>query len=110
MWVFVDAHPDTGGDNGSPQPYDGIFSLPPGFVSMSGGTKWNDMPAAYHNKRNCGFSFADGHAEIHRWQSKSTLVPINYTYNASSSVSVPPNDSVDLMWMFLHACNSGVAN
>jgi len=28
---------------------------------------WNqDMPAAYHNNA-CGISFADGHAEIHKW-------------------------------------------
>jgi prepilin-type processing-associated H-X9-DG protein len=102
MWVFIDAHPDTGGT----QPYDGIFSLPPGGVSTSGGGNWNDMPASYHQKRNCGFSFADGHAEIHRWITKSTLLPVQYTY--VHGVSAPSYDCADLMWTFYHACNSGV--
>lgn len=111
MWVFVDAHPDTGSAGPNPShPYDGVFSLPPGQVSASGGGSWNDMPASYHQGRNCGFSFADGHAEMHHWLSKSTLVPVNFTYNASSGITVPPNDAVDFMWMFYHACNSGVQN
>jgi prepilin-type N-terminal cleavage/methylation domain-containing protein/prepilin-type processing-associated H-X9-DG protein len=104
-WVFVDAHPDTGSDNGTPQPYDGIFSLPPGGVSSSGGN-WNDMPASYHMKRNCGFSFADGHAEIHRWINPSTLLSVKYTY--VKGISAPSYACADLMWTFYHACNSGV--
>jgi prepilin-type processing-associated H-X9-DG protein len=31
-----------------------------------------NIPATYHNR--CGsFSFADGHAELHRWQGGDTL-------------------------------------
>ncbi len=28
---------------------------------------WHDMPGTYHNI-GCGFAFADGHSETHRWQ------------------------------------------
>jgi prepilin-type N-terminal cleavage/methylation domain-containing protein/prepilin-type processing-associated H-X9-DG protein len=107
LWVFIDAHPDTGAPGGGSHPYDGVFSLPPGGVSQSGGGNWNDMPASYHNKKSCGFSFADGHAEIHKWLSRSTLIPVTYQGNLSGT-TVYPNDGQDLLWTFLHAWNSGV--
>jgi len=53
-WVFVDEHPDSMNDAGFFNPYL---------------TSWIDIPSTYHNGA-CGFSFADGHAEIHpdlRW-------------------------------------------
>jgi prepilin-type processing-associated H-X9-DG protein len=34
-----------------------------------------DLPAFYHN-RACGFSFCDGHAEIHRWLDPKTMPPL----------------------------------
>ncbi len=37
-----------------------------GFAVSVGTPKWVDFPATFHN-RACGFSFADGHAEIRRW-------------------------------------------
>ena len=58
-------------------------------------SNWGDIPAAYHNGA-CGFSFADGHAEIHKWRSASSWVPVRYTF------SPPPFDAVarnyDLPW------------
>jgi prepilin-type processing-associated H-X9-DG protein len=29
-------------------------------------SRWGDAPGSYHGKA-CGFAFADGHSEIHRW-------------------------------------------
>ena len=106
LWVFIDAHPDTGDPGGGSHPYDGIFSLPPGGVSATGNGNWNDMPASYHNKKSCGFSFADGHAEMHKWLSHSTLIPVNYQ-GGLHGVTVYPNDSQDILWTFQHAYNSG---
>jgi prepilin-type N-terminal cleavage/methylation domain-containing protein/prepilin-type processing-associated H-X9-DG protein len=40
------------------------------------GNLWSDMPASYHNGA-CGFSFADGHSEIKRWQVSTTIVPFS---------------------------------
>ena len=104
-WVFVDAHPDTGTSGGGGHPYDGVFSLPPAGVPSN----WNDMPASYHNKRNCGFSFADGHAEMHRWLSSTTLIPVTYQ-GGLFGVTVSPKDTRDIWWTFYHASNSGVMN
>src|SRR6266850_6896107 len=55
-WVFVDEHPDSINDAG--------FFNPRGYI-------WVDMPAAYHNGA-CGFAFADGHSEIHKWRASLT--------------------------------------
>ena len=34
-----------------------------------------DLPGSYHHFA-CGFSFADGHSEIHRWRDKRTMPPL----------------------------------
>jgi prepilin-type N-terminal cleavage/methylation domain-containing protein/prepilin-type processing-associated H-X9-DG protein len=51
-WVYVDEHPDSLNDAGCFAP-----NTP---------TNIPDAPATYHNGA-CGFSFADGHSEIHKW-------------------------------------------
>jgi prepilin-type N-terminal cleavage/methylation domain-containing protein/prepilin-type processing-associated H-X9-DG protein len=108
LWVFLDSHPSTGTAGGGSSPYDGTFSLPPGGVSASGNCNWGDMPASYHAKRNCGFSFADGHAEMHRWLSPSTIWPVIYTSPGYQGTQVYPNQAQDIKWTFFHAYNSGV--
>jgi prepilin-type processing-associated H-X9-DG protein len=37
---------------------------------------WGDMPGFYHN-RAAGFSFTDGHSEIHRWTDGRTCPQIS---------------------------------
>ena len=68
-WVFVDEHPD--GIN------DGLFGvrMPPATLWPNVPSPWDDVPASYHNGA-CGFSFADGHAEIHKWLDGNTKAPI----------------------------------
>jgi prepilin-type N-terminal cleavage/methylation domain-containing protein len=36
---------------------------------------WGDMPGMYHN-RAAGFSFSDGHSEMHRWLDSRTCPPL----------------------------------
>jgi prepilin-type processing-associated H-X9-DG protein len=50
-WVYVDEHPSSINDAGFFNPR---------------ATSWIDQPASYHNGA-AGFSFADGHSEIHKW-------------------------------------------
>jgi prepilin-type N-terminal cleavage/methylation domain-containing protein/prepilin-type processing-associated H-X9-DG protein len=40
---------------------------------------WGDIPASYHNGA-CGFSFADGHAEIHKWKSGTSYYTVKYNF------------------------------
>jgi prepilin-type processing-associated H-X9-DG protein len=63
-WVTVDEHPDWIND--------GFF-----IVGISA-TQWGDAPASYHNGA-CGFSFADGHAEIRKWLSATSRIPVTTT-------------------------------
>jgi len=51
-WVYVDEHPDSINDAGC---------FPP-----NGERNIVDVPGNYHNGA-CGFAFADGHSEIHKW-------------------------------------------
>ena len=80
-WVMLDEHPD--GIN------DGLFGL-----WMSNQT-WDDVPASYHNGAG-GLSFADGHAEIKKWQDTQTKPPIRRASLAqgpnSGTGAVSPRD------------------
>src|SRR5207247_6548351 len=65
-FVFLDEHPDSIDD--------GYF-----LVFLDRRQLWGNMPANYHNGA-CGFSFADGHAEIRKWKDPDTLakkIPAN---------------------------------
>lgn len=62
LWVFVDEHPDSINDGWT-------------IINVNDPKNWVDLPASYHNGA-CGFGFADGHAEIKKWQDASTIVPV----------------------------------
>jgi len=63
-WLTVDEHPDSVND---------AF-----FIVNRVATQWGDTPASYHNGA-CGFSFADGHAEIRKWLSRTSKYGVRYT-------------------------------
>jgi prepilin-type N-terminal cleavage/methylation domain-containing protein/prepilin-type processing-associated H-X9-DG protein len=63
-WVTLDEQADSIND--------GFFITDPAV------SNWQDVPASYHNGA-CGFSFADGHAEVHKWLSASSKVPVRYS-------------------------------
>jgi prepilin-type N-terminal cleavage/methylation domain-containing protein/prepilin-type processing-associated H-X9-DG protein len=87
LWVFVDEHPDSIND---------------GFIIIGADnpSDWvNDLPASYHN-RACGFCFADGHAEIHKWLEAQTCAPV--TQNSHGGFPAAPK-SRDLAWTLAHA-------
>ena len=58
LWVMVDEHADSIND---------AWMMP----IINDGQSFGDLPASYHNGA-CGFGFADGHAEIHRWLESRT--------------------------------------
>jgi len=80
-WVLVDEHPDSINDAAcAVQMYGNII----------------DFPASYHNGA-CGFAFADGHAEVHRWVGSKIKAPVKY--NNSLSLNVAAGDSKrDIDW------------
>lgn len=68
VWVTLDEQADSIND--------AFFTV--GYPPPGPGY-WGDTPASYHNGA-CGFSFADGHAEIHKWKSPTSWVPVRYTF------------------------------
>ena len=86
-FVFVDEHPDSIND--------AAFAVQ---MAPAGSTTATivDFPASYHNGA-CGFAFADGHSEIHKWRGSTIKFPI--TGNPAQH-SVDAGDSVqDVIWM-----------
>ena len=56
-----------------------------------------DVPGSYHGGA-CGFSFADGHSEIHKWKNPKTSPPIG---RGLPNISEP--NSQDAYWIMEHS-------
>jgi len=76
-WVLVDEQADSINDD--------LF-----FVSMTG-NQWVDVAGSYHNNA-CGFSFADGHAELHRWRDGNSFQPVRRVNPSLGNQKSAPND------------------
>jgi prepilin-type N-terminal cleavage/methylation domain-containing protein/prepilin-type processing-associated H-X9-DG protein len=68
-FLFVDECPDSIND--------GMLDVHPGGGGNGAPVEaaWDDVPASTHNGA-CGFSFTDGHAEIHKWLDNNTKRPV----------------------------------
>ena len=91
-WVLVDEHPDSIND--------GFFCVDMIGYPNPASTTLPDCPASYHN-RACGFAFADGHSEIHKWLDSRTTPPISNTHQ---TYSPPANQgsNQDIIWLWQH--------
>src|SRR5688500_13901977 len=85
-WVHLDEHPDSINDAGFFNPH----------IST-----WVDIPASYHNNA-AGFSFADGHAEVHKWTASLKDIPV--TRNGTIRYKTQPRaKDRDIAWMSYRA-------
>jgi len=59
-----------------------------------------NTPAAYHNGA-CGFMFADGHAEVHKWLDPRTKPPVikNLLMDGVGGDRKSQPGSVDVHWL-----------
>ena len=66
-WLIIDEQPD---------------SINSGFFNVNmNPASWGDhIPGSYHNGA-CSFSFADGHAEIHKWKSSTSIYGAYFNNN-----------------------------
>ena len=71
LFVFVDEYPGSLNDGGF-----AVCMLEPGHIV--------DYPANYHNGASA-FTFADGHAEIHKWKDKDLLQIVQYSGGAATT-------------------------
>src|ERR1035441_2475921 len=55
-----------------------------------------DYPASYHNNA-AGFSFADGHSEIHRWKDPRTMPVLHPGQSLALNVNLPGDG--DVLWL-----------
>ncbi len=85
LWMVVDEHPDSINDGWM-------------ITGITSPNSWIDLPASYHNGA-CGFSFVDGHSEIHSWKEASTKKPVTLT----DFVSPAAPNSRDINWMIQHS-------
>ena len=88
-WVLVDEHPDSMND--------GFFCINMNPAPNLAAAVLPDCPASYHNGA-CGFSFADGHSEIHRWLDARTKPPVK----RSNFNPLPQANSKDVQWLWDH--------
>jgi prepilin-type N-terminal cleavage/methylation domain-containing protein/prepilin-type processing-associated H-X9-DG protein len=86
LWVIVDEHPDSINDG----------ALGVECALTNGEARIVDFPASYHAGA-CGFAYADGHSEIHKWRDPRTMPPITYTGNLPLDVPSPNNP--DVAWL-----------
>ncbi len=63
-----------------------------------------DIPASYHNSA-AGFSFGDGHSEIHKWLSGALRQPIQAT--PINNMPVNSANQQDSYWLCQHALGLG---
>jgi len=91
LFVSCDEHPDSIND---------------GFLQANPHTdvapsSWDDLPATYHDGA-CGFAFADGHSETHKFRSRAcTILPVAFVSPISlPSFSLDPvTASADALWV-----------
>jgi prepilin-type N-terminal cleavage/methylation domain-containing protein/prepilin-type processing-associated H-X9-DG protein len=87
IWVYVDEDPWSINDAGL-----AVVAITPLII---------DYPTARH-KNSCGFSFADGHAEMHKWRSSMFVLkspPGQHTPAAGAEMA-------DWFWLAWHATRS----
>jgi len=83
QWVIMDEREDSIND---------AFMA----VQMGEPTTLVDWPASYHNGAG-GISFADTHAEIHKWLDPRTRAPLNLNKDLPYGVPCPNNN--DVRWL-----------
>jgi prepilin-type N-terminal cleavage/methylation domain-containing protein/prepilin-type processing-associated H-X9-DG protein len=89
LFVTLDEHPDSINDCCM-------------IINPASNSKWEDVPGSNHG-RSAGFSFADGHSEIHKWKVGSTCPPVKKTTGSISGTITVGSDVQDVTWIQQHA-------
>jgi prepilin-type N-terminal cleavage/methylation domain-containing protein/prepilin-type processing-associated H-X9-DG protein len=89
-FVFLDERPDSINDGWFKVNTQGYNPMNPSDWSIT------DLPAVNHNNTS-SFSFADGHAELHRWMNPKTIALV-YVGEAQNTAN-----NQDIFWIMEHA-------
>jgi len=82
-FVTLDEHPDSINDGWYANDLDANY--------------WLDVPASHHNGAG-GFSFADGHSEIHKWLSAKTVRPVRFS-STWVEIALDSRGKQDFQWV-----------
>ena len=86
IYVLLDEHPDSINAGG-------FANM---MVENPAAARIVDFPASYHNGA-AGISFADGHAEIKKWNDPRTMPPVKY--DNQLRLNVPSPNNPDVIWL-----------
>jgi prepilin-type N-terminal cleavage/methylation domain-containing protein/prepilin-type processing-associated H-X9-DG protein len=78
-----------------------FMTMMQGYPSDPSQFQLGDLPGMYHN-RGCGFSFADGHSELHRWLDDRTMPPMGKIVGDGGSTFACPGNR-DVAWLQDHS-------
>ena len=87
VWVLGDEHPDSIND--------AAMAVQMCDETTVRNSRIIDFPASFHNGA-CGFSFADGHSEVHKWTDPRTK-PLA-TYTGTMPLNVATGNNLDVLW------------
>jgi prepilin-type N-terminal cleavage/methylation domain-containing protein/prepilin-type processing-associated H-X9-DG protein len=93
LFVFLDERADTLDNNMFNVGDEGIDPVDPARV------RWTELPANYHGN-SASFSFADGHAEVHRWMRPMPRVSQQHLPMQSNHKFPISANNPDIIWLF----------
>ena len=67
------------------------------FIVSKSASEWGDIPASYHGGAG-SFSFADGHAEIHKWKSATSYYPVRTVDFSGAGIPFDAAGKIDFQW------------
>jgi prepilin-type processing-associated H-X9-DG protein len=101
LFVLLEEHPDSINDAAF------AVYMPQNPSDPHG---WIDVPGAIHGGTSCGFSFADGHAIVHKWSNPATINQIIWAAdqtaglgNGGAGAASPGAALDDFKWVGHHA-------
>jgi prepilin-type N-terminal cleavage/methylation domain-containing protein/prepilin-type processing-associated H-X9-DG protein len=93
LWVVMEENPYSIND-----PVICVAMGPPDANGNPSWTRFIDTPGSNHNGEAGGISFADGHAEIHKWMG-GVLRGMNSYTGSHNWPAADPGDLADLHWL-----------
>jgi prepilin-type N-terminal cleavage/methylation domain-containing protein len=89
IFVFLDMREDRVN-------WSNFMTIMDGYPNDPAKHQLGDLPGMYHHLA-CGFSFADGHSEIHKWRDSRTTPPLGPINPLAPSFACPRNQ--DVAWL-----------
>lgn len=98
LFVLIEEHPNSIND--------ACFDVYAPTSPFDGNMRFIDTPGANHDGTSCGISFADGHAEMHKWNNPGAIPKPVWAADESASLgnggTPPAGPNSDMLWLAKH--------